>query len=106
MNDMSYGLREEVISKINNVFARFKKVESAILYGSRAKGTFHNGSDIDLALTGQGLALQDLLEIKVELEALNMPYEIDVFILEQVSNQELAQHIERVGIVFYERRCV
>ena len=95
---MSYGLREEVISKINNVFARFEKVESAILYGSRAKGTFHNGSDIDLALTGQGLALQDLLEIKVELEELNMPYEIDVCILEQVSNQELVKHIERVGL--------
>ncbi len=66
MNDMSYGLREEVISKIDNVFACFGKVESAILYGSRAKGTFHNGSDIDLALKGQGLALQDLLKIKVE----------------------------------------
>ncbi len=106
MNDLSYGLREEVISKVNNVLARFKKVESAILYGSRAKGTFHNGSDIDLALKGQGLALQDLLEIKVELEELNMPYEIDVCILEKVSNQELVKHIERVGIVFYERKRV
>lgn len=103
MNDMKYGLREEVICGIKNILSRFKKVESAVLYGSRAKGTFRNGSDIDLALKGQELTLQDLLKMKVEFEELNIPYEVDVCVLEQVSNQELVEHIDRVGIAFYER---
>lgn len=103
MNDTKYGLRKEVICKINNVLARCTRVESAILYGSRAKGTFHNESDIDLALKGQGLTLQDLLKIKLELEELNMPYSFDICILEQITNQDLAEHVDRVGVVFYER---
>lgn len=103
MNDMKYGLREDVIRKINTVLARFTRVRSAILYGSRAKGTFRNGSDIDLALRGPDLTLQDLLQIKLELEELDLPYGVDVCILEQVLNRDLVEHVERVGIVFYER---
>lgn len=106
MNDVKYGLRKETICKINNVFARFTRVRSAILYGSRANGTFHNGSDIDLALTGQGLTLQDLLKIKLDLEELNMAYSVDICILEQITNQDLACHIDRVGIAFYERGII
>ena len=98
---MKYGLEEEVVHQINNVFANYEKVTSAILYGSRAKGTFHSGSDIDLALQGQGLRFQDVLQIKLKLEELNLPYETDVCILKQVNNQQLVDHIQRVGVVFY-----
>ena len=80
MNDMKFGLRQETICKISNVLARCKGVESAILYGSRAKGTHHSGSDIDLALKGQSLGLQDLLKVKLALEDLDIPYTVDVCI--------------------------
>jgi predicted nucleotidyltransferase len=45
---MKFGLKDETIQKICDVFTRYPQVEKAILYGSRAKGNFHNGSDIDL----------------------------------------------------------
>lgn len=61
------GFKKELANKVGiKHVAALSSGTAAILYGSRAKGTFHNGSDIDLALKGQGLALQDLLKIKVE----------------------------------------
>ena len=39
-----FGLKETTIEKIGAVFARFPQVEKAVLYGSRAKGNYKNGS--------------------------------------------------------------
>jgi len=45
---MPYGLRKNIIEKMDTVFAKYPQIEKVILYGSRAKGCFQNGSDIDL----------------------------------------------------------
>jgi predicted nucleotidyltransferase len=45
-----WGLSEEDISRIRSVFRRNSRIRQVILFGSRAKGTFRRGSDIDLAL--------------------------------------------------------
>lgn len=47
-----FGLNQETISKIQSVFYQFPEIEEAILYGSRAKGNYKEGSDIDLTLKG------------------------------------------------------
>ncbi len=44
---MKYGLSDPTIKKIQSVFIRYSQVEKAILCGSRAKGAYKNGSDID-----------------------------------------------------------
>jgi type I restriction enzyme S subunit len=75
-----------------------------VLYGSRAKGTFKPGSDIDLTLIGDGLASQELAAIDEELDDLLLPYQIDLSIFDQLDHVKLHEHIERVGKVFYERR--
>ena len=46
---MTYGLRESTIQKICAVFARYPQVDKAVLYGSRAKGNYRNGSEIGRA---------------------------------------------------------
>ncbi|MFW5831739.1 MAG: nucleotidyltransferase domain-containing protein [Prolixibacteraceae bacterium] len=50
---MNVGLKDETIQKITSVFEKFPQIEKAILYGSRAKGNFKTGSDIDLTLIGE-----------------------------------------------------
>ena len=50
---MKYGLSDNVMQSITKVIAKHDKVTSAIMYGSRAKGSFSTGSDIDLALTAE-----------------------------------------------------
>jgi nucleotidyltransferase substrate binding protein (TIGR01987 family) len=49
------GLSPTVIDRIRTVLGACPAVERALLYGSRAKGNYHRGSDIDLALEGQQL---------------------------------------------------
>ena len=100
---MNCGLAPEAIARIHSVFVRFPAVEKAILYGSRAKGNFKTGSDIDLTLHGEKLTTQELGVIADELDELLLPYTIDLSIFHLIDSSELREHIERVGQVFYEK---
>jgi uncharacterized protein len=100
---MNWGLTDAGVAEIRSVLARHPEVERATLYGSRAKGTFKPGSDIDLTLIGSGLTMEDLGRIQSELEEGSLPYQIDLSILSQISHAELLDHINRVGVVFYDR---
>ncbi|MGE5353661.1 MAG: nucleotidyltransferase domain-containing protein [Syntrophothermus sp.] len=53
---MKFGLDENIIEQIKSVFASFPEIEGAVLYGSRAKGNFKNGSDIDITLMGENIS--------------------------------------------------
>lgn len=102
---MKFGLKETTIKKICDVFARYPQVEKAVLYGSRAKGSYKNGSDIDLTLLGgDGLTLKMLFRIMEEIDDLLLPYTIDLSIFQQISDPDVVKHIERVGVTFYEKR--
>lgn len=99
-----FGLKASTIQRINNVFARYPQVEKVVLYGSRAKGSYKNGSDIDLTLHGQDLTLTILYKIIQEIDDLLLPYTIDLSIFHQLSDPDLLGHIERVGMMFYEKQ--
>ena len=75
-----------------------------MLYGSRAKGNYKNGSDIDLTLHGQGPVHDDLLSIMGELDDLLLPYTIDLSLFADLTHEELIEHIRRVGVTFYEKK--
>lgn len=100
---MKYGLKPDVIARINYVFATHSEVERVVLYGSRAKGTHRASSDIDLCLKGEKLTLPLLLKIGNELDDLLLPYKIDLSTFHALDNQELIEHIQRVGVVFYSK---
>ena len=99
------GLSDSVIQKICTVLTRYPQVERAVLYGSRAKGSHRNGSDIDLALFGDAeLTLSVRHRIAVELDDLLLPYMIDLSIFRDIGDPDLTEHIQRVGTVFFERQ--
>lgn len=100
---MPYGLSEKTIQKICGVLAKYPHIDKAVLYGSRAKGNFRPGSDIDLSLHGAGLSLVELGRIESELDDLLLPYSIDLLIFDTLKHANLRDHIERVGVVFYQR---
>ncbi len=105
-NSMKYGLKEIDIQKIISVFATYPEIEKAILYGSRAKGNYREGSDIDLSLVGKALNFDILLKIETQLDDLLLPYTIDVSLYQALDNLDLIQHIDRVGICMYEKNNV
>ena len=98
---MQYGLKKESIEKVNRIFAQYDKIEEVILYGSRAKGNYKPGSDIDLTLKGKELNLKLLNKISLEFDDLLLPYTFDLSIYHHIKQPDLIDHIMRVGKVFY-----
>lgn len=97
------GLSLDTLAKITTVLSRCPALEKAVLYGSRAKGNYRPGSDIDLTLFGETLSYAHLVEIESQLDELMLPYSFDLSLFSQIDNPDLTGHIERVGLVFYEK---
>lgn len=98
-----FGLKESTIARIHGVFEKFPGLEKAVLYGSRAKGNYRPGSDIDLTLFGDQLSYDQLGDIEIKLDDLLLPYSFDISLFRQINNPDLLDHISRVGIVFYQK---
>ena len=100
---MKYGLSDRTLQKIHSVLSHYPQIEKAILYGSRAAGTYRNGSDIDLTLCGDALTHSVLSRIDTELDDLLLPYTIDLSIFDQIDNPAMVEQIQRIGVDFYEK---
>ena len=98
-----FGLLEEDINRIVSILMSNPNIENAILFGSRAKGNYKPGSDIDVALNGSNLTLDDILSAKIEIEKLALPYKFDILIYDRITEKALIEHIERVGIILFQR---
>jgi len=99
MNEQKrYGLSELDLSKVISILIKNEKIDEVILFGSRAKGNFSNGSDIDLALKGNCLTLNDILDASIEIDKLYLPYKFDLIIFDRINEKKLIDHIDRVGI--------
>lgn len=97
------GLKEAQLEEIRDFARRYPAIEKVIVYGSRAKGTFRPGSDVDLILVGKDLKLSDQLAFWNDLDDSYQPYFFDVAILQHIKNESLLEHIKRVGKVIYTR---
>lgn len=94
---MSFGLSNEIITRIHSVFRKYPEIENATLYGSRAKGNYNPYSDIDLTFEGKNISLNLIYQIAVDLDDLLLPYFFDLSIKEKITNPDLLDHIKRVG---------
>jgi predicted nucleotidyltransferase len=100
---MPFGISEESFTRIVTVFDAFPKITQVRLFGSRALGRHRPGSDIDLALEGNSLTLNNLLELRLKLDNLMLPYRFDAVVLDDQISAELRDHIERFGTVIYQK---
>ena len=98
-----HGLSRQTVGRIQDVLAHHPEVVRAVLFGSRAKGTARLGSDIDLALYGEGLDWRVLGRIEDELDDLLLPYSFSLLHHGTRTDSEVASHIARVGSPFYQR---
>jgi uncharacterized protein len=101
---MMYGLKSDTIEKILFVLSNYQQIEKAILYGSRAKGTYKNGSDIDITFVGQDVDISLINKVAMELDELLLPYTFDLSVYKNISNEDLREHISRVGILIYQKK--
>ena len=97
---MRFGLPEKAIGQMCSIFDRHPGIDRVVLYGSRAKGNFKVGSDIDLTLIGEDLDLGIQFKVENDLDDLLLPWMIDLSIYSHIKNKELLEHIDRIGKTF------
>ncbi len=104
MSHKLFGLTQNALDKITEILKSFPEVEKGLIFGSRALGTYKRGSDVDIALVGEHLE-QAVMTISYRLnEELLLPYFFDVVDYNGLTKPELKEHIDRVGVVFFNRR--
>ena len=99
---MKFGLSDTVIKELQDIFRRHVNIEKVLIFGSRSKGNYRPGSDIDLAVVGKNIDYSQLLEILCEIDELGLLYSIDLLDYQKKVGTPLGDHIDRVGQVFYE----
>jgi predicted nucleotidyltransferase len=101
---MKYGLIDRDFIHINAAIQEFPEIEEVILFGSRAKGNYKKGSDVDLAIKGDRLTYEITLRFADCLnEEKPLPYFFDVVHYEAIAEPMLKVHIDRVGVDLKER---
>lgn len=97
------GIIDKNFAEIQSVFSSFPEVEKAVLFGSRAKGNFNSGSDIDISVFGPELNFERMLEISIAMDRLDLMEHVDLVHYERIKEPDLKNHINRVGITIFER---
>ncbi len=103
---MNFGLKGDTINNINSVFTKFPEIEEVILYGSRAKGNYREGSDIDITLKGELLTDDIRSKVSLDIDNLNTPYLFDISVFHLLESDSLIEHINRVGKQFYVKEAL
>ena len=97
-NKMKFGLSERTYNAIKNVIEKNSKYKFK-LFGSRAKGTFKNNSDIDLAIF-ENVNRDDEYKIRNEIDELDIIYKIDLVFVNDKTKKELLESIKMEGVDF------
>lgn len=99
---MKFGLSDSVIVELQDVFRRHKNISKVLIFGSRAKGNYREGSDIDLVAIGNNLDYNQIIKILTEIDDLELLYSVDLLDYSKIIGTPIGDHINRVGQVFYQ----
>jgi predicted nucleotidyltransferase len=84
MKELEEPIKQKIIAVIHALMPDAK----IYLFGSRARGTARDSSDIDLALDrGTKIPFYEIAEIKNVIEALSIPYLVDVLDMNSISDE-------------------
>ena len=98
-----FGLSDTVIDDLKGIFKQYPNIEEVLIFGSRAKGNYLEGSDIDLALIGEGLTFDTIMDINIKIEDLELLYKVDILNYMEKRGTPIGDHIDRVGQLFYKK---
>lgn len=103
---MNHGLSERDINTIFTILRKYPSIEEVWIFGSRAKGTFHKGSDIDLALINNIENEKVIYSVLSDFEDSTLPYFVDFVNFSQLKQESLKEHILNVGQPFYQKETM
>ncbi|WP_269222311.1 MULTISPECIES: nucleotidyltransferase domain-containing protein [Flavobacterium] len=97
-----FGIYPKSWEEILSIIEDCSSIDEVVIYGSRAKGNFKEGSDIDITLKGN-VDKKDLNKLWHKLDDSFIPYKFDISIYNDLKSESLIEHIQRVGKIFYKR---
>lgn len=100
-NKLKFGLSLEIIKDFQAVFAHYPQVEKVLIFGSRAKDSWKDGSDIDLAIFGSKLTDEDFTKLWNEIDDLPLIFKVDCIHWDKLANLQLKEKILQEGKIFY-----
>lgn len=92
-----FGLPAYALDQLRKCLSPYP-IEAALVYGSRAKGTYRPASDIDLTLIAPDMNHWQLLELEQAIDDLLLPWKVDLSLYHHIDNEALKAHIDRVGV--------
>ncbi|GJQ64274.1 MAG: DNA polymerase [Melioribacteraceae bacterium] len=98
---MSIGLPDNEIAAIKECLSKIPRIDQAIVFGSRAIGKYKSSSDIDIVLKGKDLTEKDIAQLETSIDDLLLPYKFDFVLFSTISNDDLLEHISRIGKQIY-----
>lgn len=101
---MGTGLTKRDVKTLTILLNKYSTIKVVYIFGSRAKGNYHKGSDIDLAIMNEGVHNSDLVRLKSDLEESNLPYSVDIINFSELTNKDLIEHINKIGKPFYSKK--
>lgn len=106
MNRNAFGLTDRDMRTLEDIFGKHPDIQTVVIFGSRAKGNYKYGSDIDLAVMNQGITDMHIRSIQSEFEDSSLPYFVDLINYHNLTHSDLKNHIDRVGIPIYRKRIL
>jgi predicted nucleotidyltransferase len=101
---MAFGLTDKDLLLIRVAIEAHPEIEEVLVFGSRAMGNHKNGSDVDLAIKGNGISLRTISRLAAQLnEELPLPYTFDVVDYALIDTPALKEHIDSRGEVLFQR---
>ena len=98
---MQFGLTDKQLEILKNIFSNYTEVSEVVIYGSRAKGTYNDRSDIDLVIKNSNVDRKLINKIRMNFDESNIPYLIDLKNYNTIKSTNLLQEIDNYGQVVY-----
>jgi predicted nucleotidyltransferase len=98
-----FGLKPRDMNTIHGILDKYPEIILVNIFGSRAKGTFKFGSDVDLAIINPGVDKEILRKIIEDFEESNLPFRVDIISTASLIQSELNLQIKKFGIPFYNK---
>ncbi len=99
----SFGLADRDMKTLQDIFKKYPDVKNVFVFGSRAKGTYKQSSDIDLAIMNEGVKDTFIRKMKSDFEDSSLPYTVDLVNYPTLKHPELKNHIDRVGVPLFRK---
>lgn len=95
-----FGISEEGRKILTEIFGRYPEVSKVLVFGSRAKGTLGERSDLDMVVMDP-IDRRTFGNLWMDINESDLPFTVDLQVWNAIRNANLKEHINRVGKIIY-----